>query len=187
MKSLYDSKNTRIKDILLFIANKCNECNISAFCENQEDFAELLCNLSSNALELINESFCSTTFTEKCLNSSWNGDQLSNGIYTFRKNTSRVTQEEISDRIKTHLTNDCGIKLKEVGKTQVEVHMLDLSWLLKGGKNFVNFTSQLGCSSSEMIYETEFILTLVNEFWWDNYYKILYRCLIPWFIYAMCA
>jgi len=108
--------------------------------------------LSSNALELINESFCSTTFTEKCINSNWNADKLA--IYTFRKNTSRVSPDEINERIENHLIDDYGLKKNQIGKTQVEVLMLNLNWLLKGGKNFVHFTSTLEKSSSELIFET---------------------------------
>jgi len=65
--------------------------------------------------------------------------------------------------------------------------MLDLSWMLGNGKNFVHFTKTLEDSSSEAIYETEFIDILVEEFWNENYEKILYRCLIPWFSYAFLA
>ena len=81
----------------MFLANKCAECNITAFCDDQDDFTVLLENLSVNALELINESFCVTTFTEKCMNTCWNMDILN--MYTFRKNTSRITQDELHERI----------------------------------------------------------------------------------------
>ena len=72
-------------------------------------------------------------------------------------------------------------------KAQVEVRILDLSWMLRGKKDFVEFVKILGESGNEQIYTTELVNTLLDEFWMDNYYKILYRCMFPWMIYAVCA
>ena len=64
--------------------------------------------------------------------------------------------------------------------------MLNLSWLLNNRKNFVNFVTILGETSSNQIYETELISTLLSEFWEENYTKILTRCLLPWLAYGLC-
>lgn len=72
-KSLY-SENVRIKECLLSIVNKCDEGNISSFCENQEDFTILLEKLSSGALDLITSSFLSTPFTVMIESCKWNRD-----------------------------------------------------------------------------------------------------------------
>lgn len=63
--------------------------------------------------------------------------------------------------------------------------MLPLNWLLSDKKNFVNFVGILGAASSNQIYDTELIGTLVGEFWNENYKKILYRALIPWAFFAI--
>jgi hypothetical protein len=88
-KSMY-LKSQRIKDCLLSITNKCQECNISNFCENQDDFKVLLQNLSSASLELIQDSFQSTPFTRKIVNTKWYSESA---IVTFRQNTSVITEE----------------------------------------------------------------------------------------------
>jgi hypothetical protein len=98
-KSLYN-KETTIADCLLTIANKCEECSISNFCENQEDFSKILDDLSPGALELIAESFISTPFTKKVVNTVWNSDQ---SLITFRKNSSILTEEECNQKIKERL------------------------------------------------------------------------------------
>ena len=61
-KSLYNNEKT-VADCLLTIANKCGECSISNFCENQGDFSKIIKDLSPGALELIGDSFISTPFT----------------------------------------------------------------------------------------------------------------------------
>ena len=63
--------NARIKDCLLTITNKCAECNIATFCENQQSFVELLENLSPQAIELIEESFLQNAFTKRIMNTYW--------------------------------------------------------------------------------------------------------------------
>ena len=65
--------------------------------------------------------------------------------------------------------------------------MLNLDWLLSDKKNFVNFVNILGEASSDQIYTTELISTLLAEFWEENYAKILWRCLIPWAGYGLCT
>ena len=65
--------------------------------------------------------------------------------------------------------------------------MLNLDWLLKDRKNFVNFVNILGSSSSDQIYTTELISTLLAEFWEENYRKILWKCLVPWMGYGICT
>jgi len=72
-KSFY-GKIPRIKDCLLSITNKCEECSISNFCETQNDFERLLKNLNPSSLELIQDSFISTPFTKKIVNTGWHDD-----------------------------------------------------------------------------------------------------------------
>jgi len=69
-KSLYNN-SSRIRDCLLSITNMSQECSITNFCETQEDFSMILKNWSSGALELIQDSFLSTHFTKKIVNTKW--------------------------------------------------------------------------------------------------------------------
>ena len=43
--------------------------------------------------------------------------------------------------------------------------MLNIDWLLADKENFVNFVYILKNSSSDKIYQTELLDTLLNEFW----------------------
>ena len=163
-KSLYN-KSSRIKDCLLSITNRCSECGISNFCENQNDFAVLLKVLNSNSLELIQDSFITTPFTRKIVNTSWAPEAT---LITFRQRTSIITEEECDEVIKKKLISE-GVEEKEFTKAQVEVRQLNLDWLLSDKKNFVNFVNILQTTSSEQIYDTELIGTLLDEFWEENY------------------
>ena len=95
-KSLY-SESTSISNSLLTITNKCEECSIANFCETQDDFSILLKNLSAGSLELIQDSFITTPFTKKIVNTVWSPDQT---LITFRKNTSILTEDECEDIIR---------------------------------------------------------------------------------------
>ena len=53
------------------IANMCEECHISDFAASQDHMAILLENLSANFIELVRDSFVSTTFTKKIGNTRW--------------------------------------------------------------------------------------------------------------------
>lgn len=179
-KSLYQ-KQGRIKDCLLSITNRCSECNIQNFCENQEDFSVLLGNLTSGALELIQDSFVVTPFTKKIVSTPWHS---SASLITFRKSTSVITEVETEKKVEEILKGD-GVKKGEITKSQVDVRMLPLGWLLSDHNTFVNFVGILGGASNNQIYDTELIGTLLGEFWNENYKKILYRALIPWVCYAI--
>ena len=72
-------------------------------------------------------------------------------------------------------------------KTQVEIRLIDLSWLLADRKTFVHLTTALENASNDQIYTTELIKTLLVEFWEENFRKILRRCLLPWLAYAVCT
>lgn len=56
---------------------------------------------------------------------------------------------------------DYGIKKDNLNKTQVEVRMLNIDWLLADRQNFVNFVYKLKDASSDKIYETELLDTLL--------------------------
>ena len=47
------------------ITNICEECQLSNFAQDQEDMKILFENVSSNFLELVEDSFVTTTYTKK--------------------------------------------------------------------------------------------------------------------------
>ena len=63
-KSLFHPSQ-RIRDILMSITNICEECQLSNFAQDQDDMKILFENVSSNFLELVNESFVTTAYTKK--------------------------------------------------------------------------------------------------------------------------
>jgi hypothetical protein len=59
------------------------------FCQNQDAFGELIKDLSSNAIELISDSFVSTPFTKRIMNTNWHPDMET--VITKRKANSLIT------------------------------------------------------------------------------------------------
>mmetsp|Transcript_24220 Transcript_24220/g.32474 ORF Transcript_24220/g.32474 Transcript_24220/m.32474 type:complete len:122 (-) Transcript_24220:131-496(-) len=63
--------------------------------------------------------------------------------------------------------------------------MLNIDWLTADGNTFVDFVKILRKSSSDKIYQTDLLDVLLNEFWQENFDKILYGLLVPWFVYML--
>ena len=80
----------------------CGECSIATFCENQKAFGELIKNLSSNAIELIGDSFVLTPFTKRIMNVTWHKDM--DTTFTIRKKSALVTEAECDKDIKESLS-----------------------------------------------------------------------------------
>ena len=68
-------------------------------------------------------------------------------MITFRKNTSIITEAECGKLI-NDILRDEGVQPNDMTKAQVEVRMLNLSWLLESGKDFVSFVTILEDTSS---------------------------------------
>ena len=146
-KSLYLNVQ-RVKDCLLTICNRCDECNISNFCENQDDFEVLLRTLNSNSMELIQDSFIRTPFTKKIVNAPWYAER--GGVITFLQHTTIIREKDVEARIKTKLCEEEKLcEPSQLSKIQVDVRMLDLTWLLADKKNFVTFVNSLQYAKSE--------------------------------------
>lgn len=71
--------------------------------------------------------------------------------------------------------------------SQVDLRVLDLDWMFRDKMNFVNFVQEVTESSNEAIYNTELINILLEEFWDENYYKIFYKCFLPFMAYLVCT
>ena len=131
---------------MLTITNMCGECSIQTFCDNQDDFGVIIKNLSSNAIELIGESFVRTPFTKRIMNTTWHPEM--EAVFTVRQRSSLITQKEVDDKIQNKLEAD-GHDRTDWTKTQVEVRMLDLSWLLADRKHFVHFMDELSNATND--------------------------------------
>lgn len=105
---------------------------------------------------------------------------------SMRLHSTLLKQEDVDLKIK-ELLIEKKIEEKEFTKAQVEVRLLDLTWLLADRKTFVDFISILDEASNDQIYTTELIKDLLIEFWDENFMKIVKKCLLPWVCYAFCA
>ena len=116
------------------------------------------------------------------MNTNWASDEP---MITFTQSTSRISQKDIDKILSDKLKED--YEESDIQKQQVDVRILDISWMLKDRMNFVNFTETLNQASNDDIYETQFISALLMEFWDQNYSIIFWKCFIPWCGYALCA
>ena len=71
--------------------------------------------------------------------------------------------------------------------TQVEVRMLNLSWLFKDQKNFIDFVRVVSNLKTDAIYSTELLHILLNAFWDENKQRISRICFFPYLGYFFSA
>ena len=64
-------------------------------------------------------------------------------------------------------------------RTPVEVSTINIDWLLRDRKHFIRFINAVSSKKSR-IYQTRFMVTLVDAFWQDNFEKIIFYCFFPW-------
>lgn len=103
---------------------------------------------------------------------------------TFRLGSSRLTEEICNKMIEEQ---------KEKGQaltpnTNVQVLMIDLSFIFSGDKRFVDFLSLLVRTSDKSVYNSLLVTFMIEEFWDQNYKHILKRQLAPFachFVFAM--
>ena len=86
------------------------------------------------------------------------------GDFTIRQKSSLITEEDLNKSISKQLKDD-GYEEADFTKTQVEVRMVDLSWMLADRKNFVTFMEELSQATNDEIYTTDLIRTFLAEFW----------------------
>ena len=109
-------------------------------------------------MELVQDSFVMTNFTKKIVNTKWYQEVL--GI-TFRQSSSLITEKSCDEELVRIFAEEHGIKETNLNKTQVEVRMLNIDWLLADRQTFVNFVFILKNASSDKIYQTELLDTLL--------------------------
>lgn len=61
----------------------------------------------------------------------------------------------------------------------ITVRLIDLDWFMKHDMKFLKLTQILNEAENQSIFVTEFVMNVLNEFWDENYYKLLYKQLLP--------
>ena len=65
----------------------------------------------------------------------------------------------------------------------VNVKVIDIQWLYKDNKTFVDLVSAITHCERNAVFESSFVLNLLNQFWPENRNKITYKFLIPYYLY----
>ena len=64
---------------------------------------------------------------------------------------------------------------------------MDIRWLLRGGKSFLDFVPILEACKLDKLYQTDFMRSLTHEYWTNYQTKILWRALLPWLAYSILS
>ena len=76
---------------------------------------------------------------------------------------------------------------EESEHTLVDVKIMDILWLVRGGNDFLDFVPILETCKLDKLYQTEFMRSLTNEFWTKYQRYILFGPLIIWFMYSIAC
>ena len=64
--------------------------------------------------------------------------------------------------------------------TNVTVRVIDVEWLFKEDKDFLDFALILKSFEKDNLFRTKFVRALTKEFWVPNLKEIIGRLLVPW-------
>ena len=64
---------------------------------------------------------------------------------------------------------------------------MDIRWLIKDGKDFLEFVPILETCKLDKLYQTDFMRSLTNEFWTKYQGYILCGPLLAWLLYSIAC
>ena len=64
---------------------------------------------------------------------------------------------------------------------------MDLSWLFRNKKDFLDFVQVLNEFDRDRLFQTIYVQALTDEFWMKNLKKIMLRTFLPWVIYSILS
>ena len=64
---------------------------------------------------------------------------------------------------------------------------MDIQWLLRGNKSFLDFVPDLESSKLDKLFQTDFMRSLTHEYWTHYQRKIIYKALIPWILFSILS
>ena len=110
---------------------------------------------------------------------------------TFRSSSSRLDQEEVQ-----YLVTE-SIKKKElipilagedkVVNTKVNVRIMDIRWMLRGGIGFLDFVTILSNYRRDKLFRTDLLRSLTHEYWIIYQRQIILRALLPWIVFSFMS
>ena len=89
-------------------------------------------------------------------------------LVTFRSQNNDLTHDAIQKKTKQSITDKQLIQPcnqpKEI-TVKVTVKIIEIQWLLRGFKNFLDFAPILQSYEKVNLFQTEFMRALANEYW----------------------
>ena len=109
-------------------------------------------------------------------------------IVTFRHQASILNPQQIQqaviDSIPKKELCPCFGKQKTVN-TKCNVRIMDIRWMLRGGKGFLDFVPILEDFERDNLFQSDFMQALAHEYWMGYLKKILWRAFLPWVLYSV--
>ena len=152
-------------------------------------------NVDTELSDFFVKCFTSSKYCKKVNHVEWN---LSSHKEMLRFDHSSITSDEINDRIdgtdfgatgfiwfvKKFLQLKGMIMGDDYKRTPVEVSLLKTHWVFRGTKekdtsDFDDLLSIFAGNINDSIYDTEFVVNLVDEFWSIHQLSIFLTCCVP--------
>ena len=111
-------------------------------------------------------------------------------LVTFRSQNNDLTHDAIQKKTKQSITDKQLIQPcnqpKEI-TVKVTVKIIEIQWLLRGFKNFLDFAPILESYEKENLFQTEFMRALTNEYWVNYQKQIILWTLLPWIAFSLSS
>ena len=104
-------------------------------------------------------------------------------FYVFKDNRFKQSEERVQDILNEEL--DQGYDDEEVMYNTVKVQLMDIQWLRRQGRNFLNLVRVLTVydAKNQQLLQTKFVSSLLEAFWETYKQRILWEQFIPFCCY----
>jgi hypothetical protein len=163
-------KDAGYRDALVRIGRESPLFSLLSALGDQNDFAELVGSSTPIVLNELNNCFYETKSTRLITELDWPRNRT---ILTTRTNKATIRKQELDDLM---------AKDEDKVTQNVTVKMINLEWLYRDRHNFVSFCTLLEDLPSS-VYASEFVESLLDQFWIEQKKTILRWQFYPYLIY----
>ena len=113
-------------------------------------------------------------------------------LITFRSNSATLSAQDIQRKSLESIKSKDGTCMQgdddqQLVNSPVKVRILDIRWLLRDDRTFLNFAAIMEEFTLDSLFNTEFLRALTNEFWVIFKAPILWRAFVPWILYSLLS
>ena len=169
------SNNTKSRDLILKIASFCQQFSLYKVFISLDDVQRVLLKLSPQIIEAFDNILTETKYTSQVLALNTSPDMP---FVSFKSGIHKINHAICGNEVKRTLDHR---RVSEESRmtNSVTVKMMDLRWMKRKDKCFLDLVQILDRISNKTILETSFMNSLVDAFWHSYSRQIMKKQFLP--------